>query len=72
MSYVLLLRAATQGTLVRAGQDIHCALADDESLRWMLATKEVATALIAFYGKVGMVRECEVIFEGVDERWKRE
>ena len=63
--YSTLFKACTHGTSYHFGKKIHDKLKEDVDDKWILNEKEIQVTLINFYGKCGILNECDDIFQHI-------
>lgn len=60
--FTVIIASCIESGNVVDGMEVHEILKEDEGTRWILEHDEIATNLIHFYGKKGMMEEVEGIF----------
>eukprot|EP01083_Nonionella_stella_P092769 259810_1 len=65
LSFIIAIKACTQGNLWCDGQWIHEHQLHKEEYKWMLHDISIQIHLIRMYGKAGKLQECEQIFDDI-------
>ena len=68
ISYIIVLKACIESTNYHFGKIIHEHLKRNKKENWILSEISIQICLINFYGKCGMLENCEDIFNEIKEK----